>query len=313
MSTLPVKEVRITRITGRATKENGHLYWNCLTEEGDRVNVFRSDDPTRDSFHLFLDAGYAPELVSMDIGSILNWSKTPIRAYLDLSGKWATINSVVPRPDGAAPDPSYTPDLDWFSRAAMEEARAYLAYKPLFVDVESTGIGPSAEITSIAILDYDGLTLVNNLVQPVDLAAAASTAAITGITPDDLQGALALNDPYTNTLTFDARIRSCLHRAHWCGYQIDFDRRLIAQSLARRDLAPIFPMSTFDVMACFAQYARLWDATRESFVPIKLALACASCGISLPDAHHALEDIQATWQLIRRIAAGEKLYLPIEV
>ena len=49
---------------------------------------------------------------------------------------------------------------------AILQAQAHLARQPLYLDTETTGLGRSAEIVDICIVDDAGQVLVDTLVRP---------------------------------------------------------------------------------------------------------------------------------------------------
>jgi len=53
------------------------------------------------------------------------------------------------------------------SRSSISaRARQLLADQPIFLDTETTGLDPRAEIVEIALIDYDGAVLLDSLVKP---------------------------------------------------------------------------------------------------------------------------------------------------
>ena len=49
---------------------------------------------------------------------------------------------------------------------AIQRAKEYLSRKPVYLDTETTGTGPNAELVEICIVDHDGAILLDTLVKP---------------------------------------------------------------------------------------------------------------------------------------------------
>ena len=50
--------------------------------------------------------------------------------------------------------------------SAAARAQQILAGQPIFLDTETTGLDPRAEIVEIALIDHDGAVLLESLVKP---------------------------------------------------------------------------------------------------------------------------------------------------
>jgi uncharacterized protein YprB with RNaseH-like and TPR domain len=145
----------IVHMTAGRTKNSNSQMWRCITHDNERVNVFSHADPTRNTYLLFQEAGYV-EMEMMADNEQMGWKNHPIGVVLGKSadGKWWEVKHVAKRPDGATPDPIYIPDLAWYRMKAIVQAQALLqpnprSQKAMFLDTETTGLGPDAEIIAI--------------------------------------------------------------------------------------------------------------------------------------------------------------------
>lgn len=99
-TTITTKLLAMTRDT---TKSGGTM-WRCSTERGFMVNVFQHDDPLKDSFTLFVTAGYGPDMTTLEPGETLNWLQHPVQVELRASGAFWNVVTVTTRPADALPD-----------------------------------------------------------------------------------------------------------------------------------------------------------------------------------------------------------------
>jgi hypothetical protein len=99
-----VMRTNLLSMTRDRTKNSGSPFWRCGTEEGFMVNVFKHDDPLKDSFHLFDHAGYAPEMLNMSYGDTINWTLNSIYIEIQQNGNFWNVVRVFDRPPGAMPD-----------------------------------------------------------------------------------------------------------------------------------------------------------------------------------------------------------------
>lgn len=93
----------ITAMTRDITKSGG-VMWRCATEKGFMVNVFAHDDPLKDTFALFVAAGYAGPMSAMRHGDTINWTVSPVAVELVQNGAFWNVVTVCDRPEGAMPD-----------------------------------------------------------------------------------------------------------------------------------------------------------------------------------------------------------------
>lgn len=97
--------MEIISMTRDNTRNSGSPFWRCATDSGIMVNVFRHDDPLRDTFHLFDEAGFAAPMVAMQYGETIGWQKDGITVdCVDSGGFWKVV-AVTAREPGQHPDP----------------------------------------------------------------------------------------------------------------------------------------------------------------------------------------------------------------
>lgn len=108
MNTLPpdrTTSMEITAMTRDATKNSGSPFWRCATSTGIMVNVFQHDDPLKDTFHLFDEAGFAAPMIAMKYGQTIGWQANPLTVDCIPNGNFWNVVSVVVRRVDQNPDP----------------------------------------------------------------------------------------------------------------------------------------------------------------------------------------------------------------
>ena len=181
-------------------------------------------------------------------------------------------------------------------REAIREAQALLQTRPVYLDTETTGTGPNAEVIEIGILDDGERELFSSLVRPrgtIDPAAAR----VHGITPEMLAGAPTWAEiwPAAQAVLEGRRVGV---------YNAEFDLRLMKQTHTRAWLRWTLPEDNFFcLMKLYARYYGDWDARRGSYRWQSLEMAGRQCQISLPNAHRAVDDCRLTRALLHYMAS----------
>jgi len=105
--TLPPKHTtaEIVSMTRDETKNSRSPFWRCGTKAGFMVNVFQHDDPLKNNFSLFEEAGFGPEMSAMSYGDNITWTRDSITVELEENGKFWNVVRVLKR-DGEMPDES---------------------------------------------------------------------------------------------------------------------------------------------------------------------------------------------------------------
>lgn len=308
----------IVSMQGGKTKNSASPMWRCTCADGERVNVFKHIDENKNSARLFAEAGYLDDMLTLGDGQYMLWKTNPIGVVLDKSadGKWWEVKAVLPRPAGVKPDPLFKPDLDWYKRKAQILAKTLTLEPAVYFDVETTGLDNDAEIISIAGEDFVTGHYLYTLVRPNNLAAAAKTQDIHGISIDELTVAPTLTDklslvdcrplhPVHQRLT--SHIEDLLYRRQWVGYNPQFDVHMLDLAYMRAGLFPLVSTGVHDAMQIYSWYAGLWDETFQRWQHVKLVDAAALMLIDTTDAHNALADVRMTHQLIQKIGEEAEL------
>lgn len=193
----------------------------------------------------------------------------------------------------------------------IKAARQLLATNPVILDTETTGLGNDAEIVEIAMIDSDGVVLLNSLVKPVNPIPAEATA-IHGITND-----MVTNAPDLFQLFKD--IADAVEGRAVLIYNAAYDLRLLAQSLNQRvkathpgyqylckpqinTLMQQLHTNRACIMELYAEYNGEWDNYRNQYKWQKLTNAAKHFNAARPDAHRALADCLMTLDVVKGIA-----------
>lgn len=179
---------------------------------------------------------------------------------------------------------------------AIRQAQEIIAEKPVYLDTETTGMGKNDTVIEIAVLDADGSTLVDTLVQPRGPIPNESIR-IHGITDgmvndappwpqvwEAVEPSLSARTVAIYNVEFDLRMMKQTHNQHWMKWELP-------------------PGATFvDVMELYAQYHGQWDPIRKGFRYLSLAQAGKRSGIPLPNTHRAKDDCLLTRALLHYLA-----------
>lgn len=170
-------------------------------------------------------------------------------------------------------------------RRARVAAKAadILRKQPVFLDTETTGLGPEDQVIDVAVVDCSGRVLLNTLVKPT-VALAPEVTAVNGITPEVLEAAPTFREIMTD-----------LHHAVFgrqvVTYGAGFDVKMIRQTADAWRLRTPVP-GAFCAMLAYAEFngqRAAWGQWKWQ----KLDAAAGQCGIPLPaQRHRALADAQ---------------------
>lgn len=179
-------------------------------------------------------------------------------------------------------------------------ARLLLRLPFVVIDTETTGLDETARIVSIAVIDREGRTLIDTLVNP-ECPIPAEASGIHGLNDADVAGAPTFSAIYP-------MLRRVLQARVWVGYNIDFDARIIRQDCERCGLPVCQParlddMPAYeDAMTAYAQFYGAFSSYHGNYKWQKLTAAADQCGINSGEAHHALADALTTLEVIRYLA-----------
>src|SRR5689334_4701841 len=130
---------------------------------------------------------------------------------------------------------------------AIQLAREKLARMPLYLDTETTGLDPTAEIVDIAVLDHDGTVLVDTLIRPAAPIPADATR-VHGITNTMVAGAPRWKEAWP-------RVAAALKGRLVAIYNMDYDRRLMRQSHRQNGMRWANPKAEYCcIMEIYAQF-----------------------------------------------------------
>lgn len=181
----------------------------------------------------------------------------------------------------------------------MQSARDLMALNPVFLDTETTGTGANDLIIEVGIVDLEGNTLFDALVNP-GIPIPAESSAVNEITDE-----MVADKPAWGQIWHE--IEAVLRNRAIGIYNADFDMRLLRQSNQAAGLPwTLQNDQAFCVMRLFAAWYGEWNARNNGFRSQKLAFAGSFCGIELPNNHHAVDDARLTVALLRYLAGYEK-------
>lgn len=300
----------ITEMKRWKTKNSGSPYWLCSMTNGETVNVFKHDDPQKNSFHHFETAGYAPEMMALQLEESVKWNNTPIMVEVTKKGSFWDIFMVFPRPANCQPDSvTFKPNAP----LARAESLAWVdmlftstfTINVCFLDCETDSLDSDADLTSIAVKvispdkglnenyetylkppRFDRLTRTGK--------NGKSAANVTGIMPEDLQDKPTLAEVYND-------IYKRLNGAVWVIYNADFDYPIITAAFIRAGLIPPVPLGVHCAMKRLAQYNGEWDLKRSDWKWKTLTAAAEQFEITVTNAHNAAADVETTYRLMQRL------------
>ena len=163
----------------------------------------------------------------------------------------------------------------------------------IYLDTETTGFGPRAEIVDIAVVNCAGEVVLESLVQPTRRIPADATA-IHGITNADVKDAPAWCDLYEDLLRVLAGRRVIV-------YNVIFDRQMVNQACDRYALAA--PAADWEcAMRKYAGFYGNWDSGKRWYRFQKLERAVLAFGAE-PGGHRAAADAIACRAVVLGMAA----------
>jgi len=174
-----------------------------------------------------------------------------------------------------------------------EMARSIVQKNPVYLDSETTGLDKSAEIVEIAVVDDNGVILINQLVRP-SKPIPAEVTRLHGITDEMVASAKSWPALWPT-------VRGILLGKTIGIYNAEFDVRIMRQSLERYRLPWRENLSTIDVLSLFSEFRGEWDPNRRALRRFRLEDAGRFFHIPLPNSHRAAEDALLTRALLRRI------------
>jgi DNA polymerase-3 subunit epsilon len=180
-------------------------------------------------------------------------------------------------------------------RSAIQEAQTLLETNPVYLDTETTGMHQTAEVIEIGVIDDLANVLFDSRVKPrgkIDPAAER----VHGISLKMLADAPTWEQiwPQAEAVLLERRIGV---------YNVEFDLRLIKQTLSRSWLRWALPEGNFfDIMKLYARFYGDWDTYHKTFRYQSLELAGRQCGLYLHNTHNAVDDCLLARALLHHMA-----------
>jgi len=179
---------------------------------------------------------------------------------------------------------------------AIQIARQKLMLEPLYLDTETTGIGPNAELVEICVLDDFDQVLFSSLVKPLQ-TIPADAIQIHGITNEMVRNAPVWVDIWPQvSAILDNRLVGV--------YNADFDARLIKQTLSKYRLSWQSKPNTqfFCIMKLYAQFRGEWNYAHQNYRWHSLEKAGFYSKLPLPNSHRACDDTRLARAILHHIA-----------
>ena len=161
-------------------------------------------------------------------------------------------------------------------KRAIQTARDYANFKPVFLDTETTGLHNTAEIVEISVVNYDGSVLLETLVKPAH-SIPWEVIRVHGITDEMVVEAPWWTDVWPE-------VKKNLQGRYVGIYNADFDIRMMKQSHDLNGMS--WEMSEVRYFCMMKLYAQFYGSGRWQ----KLESAGRQCGLALPNTHRAKDD-----------------------
>lgn len=177
----------------------------------------------------------------------------------------------------------------------IQRARQILAYDPVFVDTETTGMSPEDVVIEVGVVDLQGETLFESFIKP-PIPIPPDAIAVHHITEDMVAEAPPWKDAW-------GVLKTVLSDRFVGMYNADFDLRMMKQTHRRYWLDwQLADKNFFCVMKLYAAFYGQRSSRGRGFRFHKLEAAGAACGIPLPNSHRAVDDARLTAALFKYIA-----------
>ncbi len=165
--------------------------------------------------------------------------------------------------------------------------------RAVYLDTETTGFGPRAEIVDIAIVNASGEILLESLVRPTR-RIPREVIAIHGITDADVTDAPDWAELHEQVCAVLAGRRVIV-------YNVTFDRQMVTQSCGNYALPE--PDAEWEcAMRRYAGYHGNWDSRKRWYSFVKLEKAVRTFGAE-PGGHRAAADALACRTVVLGMAA----------
>ena len=168
--------------------------------------------------------------------------------------------------------------MDW-RRSLPAIARDWLKQRPLYLDTETTGLGPTDEVVEIAVIEHDGTPLIDTRLRPSKPIPPEATR-VHGIGPLDVQDAPTWPE-------VQQAVCAALHGRALVIYNAAYDLRMLVQT-AHRHASPRPPAeNAFCAMLLYAEWHGDCNDYRGNYRWQRLGDAAEQMGLALPENLHA--------------------------
>lgn len=158
--------------------------------------------------------------------------------------------------------------------------------KWIILDTETTGIGKDDVVIQLAIINLEGMQVIDTFLKPIKKAGISKEAiTVHGITYDKLSDAPHYKEIYP-------LIQEKITDKNIIAYNADYDRRLLKQT-AYQEGAPTIKAAWHCAMLQYARFKGQWNEKRQSYVYQKLPAGD----------HSAIGDCRATLKIIMEMAS----------
>ena len=186
-------------------------------------------------------------------------------------------------------------------QTAAAKAKSLLDLRPLVFDTETTGLNNYAEIVELAVVEWTGVPVFNKILRPSG-PVEPEAAAIHRISDAEIGAAPSIADvlPVLRGL-FDGRVV--------VSYNLDFDRRLLRQSLSAQGLG--WPEQWTRAMTdnrCVMELFAEWygEIGPYGYRSKKQVEALSIAGLPAEGLHRAMADARAALLLLKWMAGSSK-------
>ena len=198
---------------------------------------------------------------------------------------------------------------------AIHWARNLLQQDFVVLDTETTGLGDNDEAVAIGVVDKNGNIMLDTLLCHAE-HSSPEALAIHGITWEMTRDAPHFKDVYPGLLEhLQAELYQAPHKPIWINqlpiiaYGLDFDLRILEQTINRYKLGALCPnhtsCTTNCVMRWFAQLYGEWNEYHGNYKWQKLTTAATYFRINPSSAHSAAGDALATLRVVEGMARAK--------
>jgi len=183
--------------------------------------------------------------------------------------------------------------------SAIQSAKKMVRLPYYVLDTETTGLDSMAQVIEIAVIDSNGVVVINTLVKPIG-QIPAETTQIHGITNEMVYFAPTFRDLWP-------RLSTSLEGQTLGIYGAEFDTRLIKQSCRLNTIERVaLYKNVFCIMEMYAKYFGEWDEAFNDYKWQKLEEAVRQSGIAVQNTHRALEDALLAREVLLHMASNTR-------